>query len=140
VTATTTDPTPGNNSAQASTTVQAPNCTLRPRVVVQTQVVTVAGVARIRATISTQTSAQVPVNTFTSIQFTHVNDAIVTVLPSGPANQDAPFTHTLPGGATQVQFDVFREPGKTHPTARFIANDVCGGWNSLVGAGPSVPI
>ena len=144
VSATTTDPTPGNNAAQASTVVQATPepCAQRPRVLVQSQVVSVGGVPRLRATISSQTSGPVPVNSITSVQFTQIDAARISILPSGPSNQTAPFTHTPSAGTTQVQFDLARTTaGSGVPAmARLIVNDTCGPWQTFVGAGSAVGI
>jgi uncharacterized repeat protein (TIGR01451 family) len=77
------DPIVGNNTGQASTTVQtATFCTPRPAVQVQTQVVNEGGVARLRTTVTAQSSAGTPNNTLTAVQFTSVNGARVTVLPT----------------------------------------------------------
>ena len=106
----------------------------------QTAVVNQGGVPSLRATVSTQTSAEVPTNGLTSIQYTQFNDASVNILTSGPNNQTAAFTHTLTGSPTQVRFDLSRTAAGTPATVRFIANDVCGAWPSFVGAGLAVPI
>jgi len=64
----------------------------------------------------------------------------VSVLPSGPNNQTDAFTINLPGGTTQVQFDVFRVTPGAPATVRCTVNDVCGPWPTFVGAGSGVGI
>jgi hypothetical protein len=118
--------------------VQTPPCNPRPNVILNSQIVTEGGVARLRVTVASQTSAGNPSNALTAASFTALDGARVSVLPGGPTNQTAPFSPTLPAGATQLQFDVFRAtPGQT-VTVRLVVTDICGTWPTFVGAGPIV--
>lgn len=120
--------------------ITVPPCGPRQPVRVQAQVVTEGGVTRLRATVAAQTSQVNPINALTSVQFTVLSGARVSILPNGPANQTAPFLLTIATSTNQVQFDVFRVTPGQAATVRLIATDACGAWPTFVGAGPGVGI
>jgi uncharacterized repeat protein (TIGR01451 family) len=139
------DPTPDNNQASATTTVQtAPqitSCSPRPRAVVQAQP---AGVGRIRAAFTATTNAGQSQNVIGSVQITQANNATVDV----PVQPGIPTAQNGLGSGQQIvlsplQPTVYVYVQRSQPgpfTAHFLVGDGCTpAWSTFVGGGAGVP-
>jgi len=122
-----------NNTASASTTVNAVVTLCSPRPPVRVSVVA-AGAGRVRATILANNTTLG--NELRQIRFgTATNATVIAGSQSGAGN----FTVSLPGGTQQFQFDVQRGAAGQAATAHLVVADACGDWPTFVGLGTSVP-
>jgi hypothetical protein len=105
----------------------------RPRVVVQT---VPSGPGVITVNVGVTDNPTTPNNELQSISFVRIVNAQVTA--GSRVNQQAPFSVSYPTGTRTTSFTVRRaQPGAMH--VDFRVSDTCGPWQTMVGAGPSVP-
>lgn len=113
--------------------VPPPSCSPRPAITVATQK---GAPGTLNVTVTATRPASAPYNTVRQIQFGDAPNATVDV--NGQSRTGGNFTATIPAGTQTVAFVVRRSPPNApRTTVPFTVVDDCGGWNSLVGGGPS---
>jgi glucose/arabinose dehydrogenase len=106
----------------------------RPRVDVQS-VRTSPGVLTV--TVSATTNATTTTNALQSIEFTRIDNALVTI--GAQVDQQSAFTFPFPGGSPSGQFTVRRKQAGLPMTVHLAITDACGPWQTFVGGGANMP-
>jgi hypothetical protein len=65
-----------------------------------------------------------------------LQNALIDILPDGPAGMATGFTYTLPSPAPGFQFVVRRGVSGAAATVPFVVVDSCGEWRTFAGGGP----
>jgi hypothetical protein len=112
----------------------AANCSARPRVSLQSAR---TGPGTYDVTVTATDGATVPGNVLSSIAFTRITNASVTI--GTQANQRSPFTATLPGTGATARFTVQRLQAGQAMHVDLKPTDRCGAWSTFFGAGPNTP-
>jgi glucose/arabinose dehydrogenase len=109
-------------------------CSTRPRVGLQ---VTPTGAGTLDVLVSANDSATVTNNTLASIAFGQADNALVTA--GGRTDVRGNFTVPLTAGTKSTHFTVRRTQAGLAMRVDLTVNDLCGGWQTFVGAGTAVP-
>jgi hypothetical protein len=111
-----------------------PDCTNRPRTIVQTRAI---GGGQLQVTVQAGRPSTAPNNVVRQIQVTRAQNAQVQIL--GQTIGAGGGTVALPTPGQSQTFTVARQPaGAQVPvTVAFTVTDDCGAWPSVVGGGPS---
>lgn len=127
------DPTPGNNTASASTLVTPAEgtCGTRPRVVLT---VSKSGQDRLLVTVTSTTNGTIPNNRLNQVNATLPGNARIDVV-GGQTDLTGQVSVPVGSGTTPVQFIIRRvAPGSVHVPMSVI--DQCGEWKTFAGGGP----
>jgi hypothetical protein len=122
----------GRGAFVASRT-SAPSCAPRPNVGVA---VAPASGNRLQVTVTANTGPGAATNALVSLAFGALDNAVVDIV-GGQSNVTSNQTITLGPGVTSQQFFVRRTTGGVASTVPLVATDLCGGWPTFVGGGPS---
>jgi hypothetical protein len=123
----------GRGAFVASRTPAPPACAPRPNVGVA---VTPASGNRLQVTVTANTNAGSATNTLVSLAFGTLDNAVVDIV-GGQSNVTSNQTITLGSGVTSQQFFVRRTTAGVASTVPLVVTDLCGGWPTFVGGGPS---
>jgi photosystem II stability/assembly factor-like uncharacterized protein len=123
----------GRGAFVASRTPAAPSCAPRPNVGVA---VAPASGNRLQVTVTANTGPGATTNALLSLAFGALDNAVVDIV-GGQSNVTSNQTITLGPGVTSQQFFVRRTTGGVASTVPLVATDLCGGWPTFVGGGPS---